>query len=161
MTNMATMPIYAKNLKKSSSQKPIKWWPEKTWYVALSMRVLPWLLKLWAWIYLDLFFIKVKFGCIGFCMGESDFFFHSAKWVNEVEWVSKVKVILWPWPKVIQISKLSVWLWPVYSGERFRASWPSCFISSAEPKAQSLLIVYRQASIVICCHHPYTFNIFY
>ena len=25
---------------------------------------------------------------------------HSAKWVNEVEWVSKVKVILWPWSKV-------------------------------------------------------------
>ena len=51
---------------------------------------------------------------------------HSAKWVNEVDWVSEVKVILWTWPKVIQISKLNVWLWPVYSGERFRASWPSC-----------------------------------
>ena len=35
---------------------------------------------------------------------------HSAKWVNEVEWVSKVKVILWPWSKVTQISKLNVWL---------------------------------------------------
>ena len=31
---------------------------------------------------------------------------HSAKWVYEVEWVSKVKVILWPWSKVTQISKL-------------------------------------------------------
>ena len=30
---------------------------------------------------------------------------HSAKWVNEVSWVSKVKVILWPWSKVTQISK--------------------------------------------------------
>ena len=99
----------------------------ETWYVALSMLVLPRLFKLWPLIDLDLFYIKVKFGYIGFCMGESEFFFlHSAKWVNEVEWVSKVKVILWPWPKVIQISKLNVWLWPVYSGERFRASWPSC-----------------------------------
>ena len=35
---------------------------------------------------------------------------HSAKWVNEVECVSKVKVILWPWWKVTQISKLNVWL---------------------------------------------------
>ena len=34
----------------------------------------------------------------------------SAKWVNEAEWVSKVKVILWPWSKVTQISKLNVWL---------------------------------------------------
>ena len=103
------------------------------------MGVLPRLYKLWPWIDLDLLYIKVKFGNIGFCMGESEFFFgnycslrsqshlkHSAKWVNEVEWVSKVNVILWTWPKVIQISKLNVWLWPVYSGERFRASWPSC-----------------------------------
>ena len=33
---------------------------------------------------------------------------HSTKWVNEVEWVSKVKVILWPWSKVTQISKLKL-----------------------------------------------------
>ena len=98
------------------------------------MGVLPRLFKLWPWIDLDLFYIKVKFGYIGFCMGESVFFFfgkycslkHSAKWVNEVERGSEVNVILWTWPKVIQISKLNVWLWPVYSGEQFRASWPSC-----------------------------------
>ena len=35
---------------------------------------------------------------------------HSAKWGYEVEWVSKVKVILWPWSKVTQIAKLNVWL---------------------------------------------------
>ena len=35
---------------------------------------------------------------------------HSTQWVNEVEWVSMVKVILWPWSKVTQISKLNVWL---------------------------------------------------
>ena len=33
---------------------------------------------------------------------------HSAKWVYEVGWVSKVKVILWPWSKVTQISKLKL-----------------------------------------------------
>ena len=53
---------------------------------------------------------------------------HSAKWVNEVEWVSKVKVIFWPWSKITQILKLNVWFWPVYSGERFRASGPSCYM---------------------------------
>ena len=106
------------------------------------MGVLPKLFKLWPSVDLDLFYAKVKFGHIGFCMGKSEnyLFFgnycslgsqscwkHLAKWVNEVEWVSKVKVILWPWSKVTQISKLNFWLWPIYSGERFRASWPSCF----------------------------------
>ena len=105
------------------------------------MGILPKLFKLWPWVDLDLFYAKVKFGHIGFCMGkrENYLFFgnycslgfqsclkHLAKWVNEVEWVSKVKVILWPWSKVTQISKLNFWLWPIYSGERFRASWPSC-----------------------------------
>ena len=35
-------------------------------------------------------------------------FIYSNKWVNEVKWVSKVKVIIWPWPKVTQISKLKL-----------------------------------------------------
>ena len=34
MTKMAAMPIYGKNLKKSSSQEPIDL---ETWYVALCM----------------------------------------------------------------------------------------------------------------------------
>ena len=84
------------------------------------MRVLPKLFKLWPWVDLDPFYAKVKFGHIGFCMGKSEnyLFFgnycslrsqsclkHLAKWVYEVEWVSKVKVILWFWSKVTQISK--------------------------------------------------------
>ena len=87
------------------------------------MQVLPRLFKLLPWVDLDTFYAKVKFG---FCMGRSEnylFFFwnccslrsqsclkHSTKWGNEVEWVSKVKVILWPWSKFTQISKLNVWL---------------------------------------------------
>ena len=39
MTNMATMPIYGLNLKKSSSPEAVDRCLE-TWYVALSMRVL-------------------------------------------------------------------------------------------------------------------------
>ena len=117
MTNMAAMPIYGKNLKKSSSPEAIDRWPWnlvlgewewkfiqmswvtwptwplcqymvktlknlllqkqkaddlETWYVALSMQVLPRLFKLWPWVDLDLFYVKVKFGYIGFCMGESE-----------------------------------------------------------------------------------------
>ena len=87
------------------------------------MGVLPKLFKLWPWVDLDPFYAKVKFGHIGFCMGKSEnyLFFenycslgsqsclkHSTKWVYEVEWVSKVKVILWPWSKVTQISKLKL-----------------------------------------------------
>ena len=51
---------------------------------------------------------------------------NSNKWVNEVEWVSKVKVILWPWSKVTQISKLNVWLLACI----LSASWPSCLTQS-------------------------------
>ena len=87
------------------------------------MVVLSKLFKLWPWVDLDPFYAKVKFGHIGFCMGKSEnyLFFgnycslrsqsclkHLAKWVYEVEWVSKVKVILWFWSKVTQISKLKL-----------------------------------------------------
>ena len=98
----------------------------ETLYVALPMQVLPRLFKLLPWVDLDTFYAKVKFGDIGFCMVKSVFFCfffgnccslrsqsclkHSTQWVNEDEWVSKVKVILWPWSKVTQISKLNVWL---------------------------------------------------
>ena len=139
MTNMATMPIYGKNLKKSSSPEPMDRWPWNLICTFFCMWVLPRLFKLWPWVDLDLFYAKVKFGHIGFYMGKSEnyLFFrnycslrsqsclkHSAKLVIEVEWVSKIKVIFWPWSKVTQISKLNVWLWPVFSGERFRAMGP-------------------------------------
>ena len=87
------------------------------------MGILPKLFKLWPGVDLDPFYAKVKFGHIGFCMGKSEnnLFFgnycslrsqsclkHLAKWVHEVEGVSKVKVILWFWSKVTQISKLKL-----------------------------------------------------
>ena len=140
MTNMATMPIYGKNLKKSFPE-PIGQWP---WNLVCSIvyasttKVVQIMTLDWPWPILH----QGQIWLHRLLYGRSEFFFwnycslrsqsrlkHSAKWVNEVEWVSKVNVILWTWPKVIQISKLNVWLWPVYSGERFRASWPSCFSS--------------------------------
>ena len=72
MTNMAAMPIYGKNLKKSTSPEPIDQWP---WNLASCMGVLPKLFKLWPLVDLDPFNAKVKFGHIGFCMGKSEFFF--------------------------------------------------------------------------------------
>ena len=65
----------------------------------------------------DPFYFNLKFGHIGFCMGKSEnyLFFgnycslrsqsclkHLAKWVNEVEWVSKVKFICWPWSRSLR-----------------------------------------------------------
>ena len=41
-------------------------------YVALPMEVLPRLFKLLPWVDLDVFYAKVKFGDIGFCMGKSE-----------------------------------------------------------------------------------------
>ena len=141
MTNMAAMPIYGKNLKKSFSPDPIDQWP---WNLVCSIMYgsTTKLFKLWPWVDLDLFYAKVKFGHIGFCMGKSEnyLFFgnfcslrsqsclkHLAKWVNDVEWVSKVKVILWPWSKVTQISKLkpvfrrNIWaIWNQNSYESLR-----------------------------------------
>ena len=67
MTNMAAMPIYGKNLNKSSSREPIDL---ETLYVALSMQVLPRLFKLSPWVDHDTFYAKVKFGDTGFCMGK-------------------------------------------------------------------------------------------
>ena len=71
MTNMAAMPIYGKNLKNLFFQN--QWTDDlETLYVALSRQVLPRLFKLLPWVDLDTFYIKVKFGDIGFCMGKSE-----------------------------------------------------------------------------------------
>ena len=40
------------------------------------MRVLPKLYKLWPWVDLYLFNVKVKFGYIGFCMGETYYYYY-------------------------------------------------------------------------------------
>ena len=69
MTKTAVMPIYAKN----SQNLPL--WNRKadkfeTWYAASSTRVLPSLSKGCPWVDTDLFYCKVKFGPLCFCMGK-------------------------------------------------------------------------------------------
>ena len=103
MTKMTAIPIYGKNLKKSSSPEPIDWWP---WNLVCSIvyastsKVIQIITLSWP----CLFYAKVKFIYIGFCMGKSEnyvllrnycshrpqiWFKYSTKWVNEAKWVSK------------------------------------------------------------------------
>ena len=70
MTNLAAMPIYGKNLKNLLLQNQ-QTDDLETLYVALSMQVLPRLFTLLAWVDVDTFYAKVKFGDIGFFMGKS------------------------------------------------------------------------------------------
>ena len=93
----------------------------KTWYVASGTPVHHSLYKWWPWVDLDIIYGKVKFGYIGFSIGKSEnngffrkysslwpenWYMQTTNWVNEGKWVLKVKVISWPWPKVIYIWKL-------------------------------------------------------
>ena len=123
MTNMAAMPIFGKNLKKSSSPSPLDRWPwnlicsivyrSTTKIVQIMTLGWPWPIlrqgQIWShrllnWKNWKLF---IFFG--NYCsLGSQSCLKHLAKWVNEVEWVSKVKVILWPWSKVTQISMLKL-----------------------------------------------------
>ena len=124
MTNMAAMPIYGKNLKKSSPPEPIAWWPwnlvgsivyaSTTKVVQIKTLGWPWpiLHQGQIWSHRLLYWKKWKllfFGNYRYCRLRSQSCLkHLAKWINDVEWVSKVKVILWPWSKVTQITKLKL-----------------------------------------------------
>ena len=70
MTKMAAMPIYGKNLKNLLLRNQ-KADDLDTWYEASGDRVLPYIFKVWRWVDLDLFYGKVKFGPLCFCMGKS------------------------------------------------------------------------------------------
>ena len=69
MTKMATMPIYDKNLKDLLLRNQ-KADDLETWYAASGTRVLPSWFKWRPWFDLDLFYEKVKFGPLCFCMGK-------------------------------------------------------------------------------------------
>ena len=69
MTKVAAMPYMVKTLKN------LLLWNRKaddleTWYALSGARVQPNLLKWWHWVDLDLFYLKVKFGPLCFCMGK-------------------------------------------------------------------------------------------
>ena len=66
MTKMAAIPKYGKNMNNSSSLDDFE-----NLYAALNTGVLPNLFKWCPWVDLDLFYGKVKFGPLCFCMGKS------------------------------------------------------------------------------------------
>ena len=65
MTKMAVMPIYGKNLLRNQKADDLE-----TWYAASGAQVLPNLFKWWPWVDHDLFYGKVKFSTLCFCMGK-------------------------------------------------------------------------------------------
>ena len=141
MTNMAAMPMYDKNLKKSSFPEPIDQW---SWNLVCMImygsttKVVQIMILGWPWPILhqgQIWSHRLLYG-----KSENYLYFghycglrsqsclkHVAKWLYDVEWVSKVKVILWPWSKVTQISKLKLvflintWaIWNQHSYESLR-----------------------------------------
>ena len=122
MTNIATMPIYGKILKTSSTPEPIDRWPWNSVcsieYASICITKIIQIITLgWPWPILR----QSQFGHLGFSMGKSENYLflrnycrtRSQSWLNystkngnEAKWVSKVN--FWPWPKVTQISKLKL-----------------------------------------------------
>ena len=141
MTNMAAIPIYGKNLKKSSSPEPIDRWPwslvcsivyaSTTKIIQIMTLGWPWPISHWGQIlsHRRLYGKKWKLFIFGnYCsLWSQSCLKHSTKWVNEVEWVSKVKVILWPRSKITQISKLKlVFLrnsWVIWNQSSYESLW--------------------------------------
>ena len=69
MTKMAAMSIYSKNLKILLLRNQ-RVYDLEIWYVSSDARVLTRLLKLCPQVDVDLFYDKVKFGPLCFCMGK-------------------------------------------------------------------------------------------
>ena len=68
MTKMAAMPIYGKNLKTNLLLRNQKADDLESWYASSGARMLPSLLNRRHWVDPDLFYGKVKFGPLSFCM---------------------------------------------------------------------------------------------
>ena len=111
-----------KSLKKSSSPEAIDWWP---WNLVCSIvyasttKVVQIMTLGWPWpilrqgqIWLHRLLCAKKWKLLFFgnycSLRSQSCLKHSTKWVNEVEWVLKIKVILWLWSKVTQISKFKL-----------------------------------------------------
>ena len=120
-------PYMVKTLQKSSSLEPVDRFP---WNLVVASMTPAHhnLFKWWSWVDLDLFNGKVNFGNWGFSIGKSETVDFSellqpvtwsciklwryvsiegqgpeTYWEYADMWVLKVKVISWPWPKVIYI----------------------------------------------------------
>ena len=68
-SRMAAMPIYGKKLK-NLVLRNLKADDLETWYAVLGAQVLPTLFNWWSWVDPDLFYGKVKFSPLRFCIGK-------------------------------------------------------------------------------------------
>ena len=116
-------PYMVKTLKKSSSPELIDRWP---WNLVCSIvyvsttKIIQIMTPGWLWLILrksQIWSHRLLYGkkwklllfFLNYCSLRSQSCLkNSTIWVNEVEWVSKMKAILWPWSKVTQISKLKL-----------------------------------------------------
>ena len=121
MTNMAAMPIYGKNFKKYFFRTTRRWpwnlvcsivYGSTTKVVQIMTLGWPWPISRQGqiWLHRLLYGKSENYLFFGnYCsLGSQSCLKHLAKWVNDAEWVSKVKVILWHWSKVTQISMLKL-----------------------------------------------------
>ena len=108
MTKMTTMSICGKVFKRLLWN--LKADDFETWYAAWHTLVLPSLLKWYPRLDLDLFYSKIRFGPVCFCIGKSynNGFFRNCcslwykvdrcsqlKWVHEALWVPKARGARW------------------------------------------------------------------
>ena len=142
MTNMAAMPIYGKNLKKSSSPEPIDRWPWNfvcSIVYASSTEVVQIITLGWPWHILcqghrllygkkwKLFIFLETVAALGL----------KVAWSIQVNELMKLSEYQWSrsffdlGQRSLRFQSEMFDFWPVYSGEGFRASWPSCYISSS------------------------------
>ena len=116
MTQMAVMPV-----SKTLNNLLLRYQKAddlESWYAASGARARPGLFKWWSWVDLDLYYDRVKFGPLCFCMEKKlskryfrnycslwcqSWYMQVTKLVHEPIWISKVKVINLPWSKVTQI----------------------------------------------------------
>ena len=99
------------------------------------------LFKWWLYVDLDLFYSKVKFGNIGLSIGKSEncWFFRTFAACDlkpiEIMKICEVKIISWPWPKVIYIWKLKLAFlrndWAILNQILFCA-WPKYQVSVSQ-----------------------------
>ena len=129
MTNMATMSIYGKNLKKSSSPEPIDWWP---WNMVCSIvyastiKVVQIMTLGWPWPILhqgQIWPLRLLYGkkwklffsetIAALCLRlawkiQQNELMKLSECQRSRSFFDLFKVILWPWSKVTQISKLKL-----------------------------------------------------
>ena len=162
------MPIYGKNLKKSSSPEAIGRWPWKlvcSIVYASTTKVVQIMILGWPWSILR----QGQIWSHRLCMGKSENYLFiletiaavglKVAWsiqLNELMKLSEyqISVNLWLWSKVTQISKLNVWLWPVYSGEWFRAMGPLVYLPCHSLVAGIMFSLWPSVclSLFICGH---------